>query len=126
MHARAALLVVALLWAAPGWAQEQRGSIEGSVKDASGGILPGVTVEARSPALVGVQSTVTDGGGHYRFPALPPGRYELTAQLQGFRLTRVENIELQLGQFLKIELQLTVASVTETVQVVAESPIIDV
>lgn len=120
------VLVAALLCTAPALAQEQRGSIEGIVKDSSGGLLPGVTVEARSPALVGVASAVTDERGVYRFPALRPGVYEVAAQLQGFRLVKVENVELQLGQFLKIDLTLTVASVTELVQVTAESPIIDV
>ena len=110
----------------PAAAQEQRGSIEGIVKDSSGGLMPGVTVEATSPTLVGIATAITDDRGVYRFPALRPGVYVLQAQLQGFRLVRVENIELQLGQTLKIDLALTVASVTEVVQVTAESPIIDV
>ena len=126
MPARAVLVVVALLWTAPLFAQEQRGSIEGLVRDASSGVLPGVTVEARSPSLVGTASTVTDERGIYRFPALPPGVYAISAELQGFRLTRVEKVQLELGQVLKIDLTLTVASLTESVQVVAESPIIDV
>ncbi len=126
MTVRTFVVTAALLSAAPVFAQEQRGSVEGSVKDASGGILPGVTVEARSPALVGVATAVTDDRGVYRYPALRPGVYEISAQLQGFRLTKVENIELQLGQHLKIDLTLTVASLTEIVQVAAESPIIDV
>jgi hypothetical protein len=121
-----AVVLTALLCSLPALAQEQRGSIEGIVKDSSGGLLPGVTVEAKSPSLVGVATTITDGRGTYRFPALTPGVYEVSAQLQGFRLVRVENVELQLGQFLKIDLTLTVASVMETVQVTAESPIIDV
>ena len=60
-------------------AQEQSGSIQGTVKDASGAVLPGATVEAKSPSSVGINSTVTDARGIYRFPALPPGRYEVTA-----------------------------------------------
>jgi Carboxypeptidase regulatory-like domain/TonB dependent receptor-like, beta-barrel/TonB-dependent Receptor Plug Domain len=120
------VLLAALFGTSPVLAQEQRGSIEGVVKDSSGGLLPGVTVEAKSPALVGLATTVTDGRGVYRFPALRPGVYEVSAHLQGFRLVRVENVELQLGQFLKIDLTLTVASLIETVQVTAESPIIDV
>jgi hypothetical protein len=121
-----AVVLCALLVTQPAFAQEQRGSIEGTVKDSSGGLLPGVTVEAKSPTLVGSATTITDARGVYRFPALTPGVYQLSAQLQGFRLVRVENIELQLGQFLKIDLTLTVASLMETVQVTAESPIIDV
>jgi hypothetical protein len=105
-------------------AQEQSGTIEGVVKDASGGVLPGVTVEARSPQVVGVSSTVTDGQGIYRFPALPPGRYELTATLEGFTAPRMQAV-LALGQLLKVELTMSVAGLSETVQVTGEAPLID-
>src|SRR5688572_16617213 len=81
---------------APVAAQEQRGSIEGTVRDGSKAVLPGVTVEARSPALVGVQSAVTDERGVFRFPALRPGRYEITATMQGFSPARVNNVALEL------------------------------
>ena len=77
-------LVLALLLSTPAWAQEQRGSIEGVVTDSSGAAMPGVTVEARSTALVGVATAVTDERGIYRFPALPPGFYRVSATLQGF------------------------------------------
>ena len=107
-------------------AQEQRGSIEGTVRDSSGAVLPGVTVEARSPALVGVQSTVSDANGTYRFPALAPGRYELTATLQGFSAARLADVSLELGKLLKVDLTLAPAGVAETVQVTGESPLIDV
>ena len=107
-------------------AQETRGSIEGVVKDASGGVLPGATVEARSPRLVGVQSTTTDANGIYRFPALPPGLYEVTATLQGFAAKKAADVALNLGQTLKVDFALQVAGVSEAVQVTAESPIIDV
>ena len=69
-------------------AQEQRASIEGTIRDSSGGVLPGVTVEARSPSLAGVESTVTDSAGTYRFPALRPGRYEVTRDAAGIRAGR--------------------------------------
>src|SRR5438445_9524703 len=108
------------------WAQETRGSIEGVVKDASGGVLPGATIDARSPRLVGVQSTTSDGNGVYRFPALPPGIYEVSATLQGFTIKRVTDIQLNLGQTLKVDFALPIAGVTEAVQVTGESPLIDV
>ena len=107
-------------------AQETRGSIEGVVKDASGAVLPGATVEARSPSLVGVQSTTSDGNGIYRFPALSPGIYEVTATLSGFTTRKVSDIQLNLGQTLKVDFALPIAGVTESVQVTAESPLIDV
>mgnify|MGYP003429346160 FL=1 len=70
-------------------AQETRGSIEGVVKDSSGGVLPGVTVEAVNAAQTGAVSAVTDANGKYRFPALAPGRYEVTANLTGFQASKV-------------------------------------
>ena len=124
---RRLLWVVALLaMAASATAQEQRGSIEGIIRDSSGGVLPGVTVEARSPSLVGVQSTVTDSAGAYRFPALAPGVYEVKATLQGFAPFAVAEVRLELGKVLKIDATLAPAGVTETVQVSGESPLIDV
>lgn len=119
-----ALCTLLLAW--PVVAQEQRGAIEGVVKDTSGGVLPGATVEARSPRLIGVAVTTTDERGAYRFPGLPPGIYEVTAKLQGFTDAKVENIEVLLGQIKKVDFTLNVAGVTEQVQVTAESPLIDV
>ena len=118
-----ATLVVATI---PAAAQEQRGSIEGTVRDSQGGVLPGVTVEARSPRLVGVQAAVTDEKGLYRFPALSPGVYEITATLQGFQPAKQSNIALELGKILKVDLTLGVAGVTESVSVTGEAPLIDV
>jgi hypothetical protein len=124
----ACLLGMVALLVSPGVvrAQETRGSIEGIVKDTSGAVLPGVTVEARSPALVSGQTTVTDGQGAYRFPGLPPGIYEVTANLSGFQPSKVANIQLQLGRVLKVDFNLTVGGLTESVQVTGEPPVIDV
>lgn len=121
-----ALVALLLLCATAVSAQETRGSIEGTVKDTSGAVMPGVNIEARSPAMSAVATTTTDTTGAYRFPALPPGIYEVTAQLSGFGTKKVENIQLQLGQVLKVDFALSVGTVAETVQVTAESPIIDV
>jgi hypothetical protein len=124
---RGILALVLLLCAGTGaYAQEQSGSIQGLVKDSSGAVLPGVTIEARSLSLVGVATAVSDGEGGYRFPALPPGVYELTATLQGFTDKKLADIQLALGQLLKIELAMSVGGVAETVQITAESPLIDV
>ena len=120
------LLAVALLVAVPAAAQEQRGSIQGAVKDSSGGVLPGVTVEARSPSLVGVQSAVTDSNGVYRFPALAPGKYTISAALQGFGAAKVENVALSVGSTLKVDLTMSVAGVAVSETVKAEAPLIDV
>jgi outer membrane receptor protein involved in Fe transport len=124
--ARVVGIVALLVSAVPVAAQETRGSIEGVVKDTSGAVLPGATVEARSPSLVGVATATSDGSGVYRFPALAPGIYEISAVLSGFQTTKVENVQLAIGQILKVDFPLQVASVSESVSVTAESPLIDV
>ncbi len=121
-----AALMAVLLVSLPAAAQEQRGSIEGTVKDSSGAVLPGATVVAKGSALPAGTATVTDTQGVYRFPGLPPGQYEVSAELQGFTPAKATNVEIFLGQIKRIELVLTIGAVTESVQVSAESPLIDV
>ena len=120
------ILAILVLFAPLASAQETRGSIEGVVKDSSGAVLPGVTVEARSAAGTGVVSAATDNLGAYRFPSLMPGIYEVSANLTGFGPKKVENIQLLLGQILRVNFALSLAGVAESVQVTAESPLIDV
>src|SRR5262245_20789879 len=95
-------LVALLVCATPAAAQDTRGSIEGIVKDTSGAVLPGATVEAKSPSLVGVAAATSDSSGAYRFPALAPGVYEISASLSGFQTAKVENVQVTIGQILKI------------------------
>jgi hypothetical protein len=120
-----ATMLVAALVAWPAMAQEQRGSLEGIVKDASGAVLPGVTVEAKAATGVTL-SAVTDDAGAYRFPSLPPATYIVTATLSGFQTRSVDEVHVRLGQVKKVDFAMPLAGVTETVQVTAESPIIDV
>src|SRR5215212_11352066 len=120
------VMLMSILVTSTAYAQEQRGSIEGIVKDSSGAVVPGALVEARSPSAVGVSSAVTDANGIFRFPALPPGTYKVTAALQGFAPATSGDVILALGQVLKITLNLGVASVSESVVVSGESPLIDV
>src|SRR5215210_937429 len=106
------------------WAQA---TITGTAKDASGAVLPGVTVEAASPALIErVRSVVTDDTGQYRIVDLRPGTYVVTFTLPGFSTVRREGIELS-GRFnATIDANLPVGSLAETLTVTAESPIVDV
>ncbi len=120
-----AVLVMIAAMAAPAWAQDQRGSIEGVVRDASGAVLPGATVEAKAPTGV-VLSTVTDALGVYRFPSLAPSSYDITASLSGFNPQTVAAVRVSLGQVKKVDFGLPLSGVTETVQVTAVSPLIDV
>jgi hypothetical protein len=127
MRARiTASLLAILVLASPLAAQEQRGSIEGIIKDGSGAVLPGATVVAKSASLPAGVSTASDEQGVYRFPGLPPGVYEVTAELQGFNSAKVADVQLSLGQIKKVELTLSIGTLTESVQVSAESPLIDV
>jgi len=105
----------------------QTSALTGTIKDATGAVLPGVTVNISSPSQVGgVQTNVTDSQGIYRFPALHPGVFEMEATLSGFRTVKRADIVLPLGTTTTIDVTLSLASVSETVQVVAEAPVIDV
>ncbi len=126
MRARTfAALMVALLFAWPAAAQEQRGSIEGVVRDSSGAVLPGVTVEARTSTGV-VLTSMTDAEGTYRFPSVSPGTYDVSATLQGFAPKKQDAVTVGLGQIKKVDLALGLQGVAENVQVTAESPLVDV
>jgi len=105
----------------------QTATLTGTIKDSSGALLPGVTVNVSSPSQVGgVQSTTTDAQGIYRFPALHPGVYEMEAVLPGFRTMKRTGIILPLGTTITIDVALAVASVSETVEVTAASPVVDI
>jgi hypothetical protein len=114
------------LMAAPAAAQEQRASIEGTVKDNTGAVLPGVTVDAKNLSQGGVASAVSDAGGFFRFPSLAPGAYEVTAKLSGFTPRTFSRVELTLGQTKVLDVALGVSGLSETVQVTSEQPLIDV
>ena len=120
-----AAMMVALLLASPLAAQELRGSIEGVVRDASGAVLPGATVEAKAENGA-VLSTTSDAAGNYRFPAVAPGSYVVTANLASFAPGTVNDVRIGLGQVKKVDFALALQGVTESVQVTAESPLVDV
>ena len=102
-------------------------SLTGVVRDASGAVLPGVTVEAASPALIEkVRTTVTNDTGQYRIENLKPGTYSLTFTLAGFSRVIREGIELQGSFSATINADLRVGTVTETITVTGVSPIVDV
>src|SRR5688572_8039535 len=117
-------LVAVLLLPATVFAQA---SLTGTVRDASGGVLPGVTVEAASPALIEkVRTAVSDGSGQYRIVDLQPGTYSLTFTLPGFNVVRREDIQLTGNQTLTIPVELRVGGLQETITVTGESPVVDV
>ena len=119
------VLVFAVLLALPAAAQEQRGTIDGIVKDTSGGVLPGATVEAKSDRS-GVLTTVTDSTGTFRFPSVLPGTYTVTASLSNFKSFTITDVIVTLGSIKTLDFALPLATVTEQVNVTAQSPIVDV
>ena len=121
-----ALVFLMLALAMPAFAQEQRASIEGIVKDSTGAVMPGVTVEAKNEATGVVVSAVSDANGVYRFPSLASGIWDVTATLAGFNSITTADVPLTLGQIKKVDFALTVAGVSESVQVTGESPLVDV
>jgi hypothetical protein len=116
-----------LLSPAAGSAQtSDAGSIAGVVRDASGAVLPGVTVEVASPVLIEkVRTTITDGQGLYRIVDLRPGAYTVTFTLQGFSTVRREGLELPSGFTATVNAELPVGDIAETVTVTGETPVVD-
>ncbi|MEO8257754.1 MAG: TonB-dependent receptor [Acidobacteriota bacterium] len=101
-------------------------SVTGVVRDASGAVLPGVTVEASSPALIEkVRTAVSDAAGQYRVVNLPGGQYTVSFSLTGFSTVRREGIELAGSFAAVVNAEMKVGSVSETITVVGEAPIVD-
>ena len=117
---------IGFLIVAPSLAYAQA-SIAGVVRDASGAVLPGVTVEATSPALIEkVRTVTTDGSGQYRLENLRPGAYVVTFVLPGFSTVRREGVELS-GTFVaNINAEMRVGGLEETITVTGASPVVDV
>jgi hypothetical protein len=112
---------------ATAWAQAETGSISGVVRDASGAVVPGVTVEAASPALIEkVRSVVSDDQGLYRIVDLRPGLYTVTFTLTGFNSFRREGIELTTGFNATVNAEMRVGSLEETITVTGAAPVVDI
>jgi hypothetical protein len=120
------LLAIALVIAAPRIVLAQA-SITGTVKDGSGAVLPGVTVEAGSTVLIEkTRSSITDSSGLYRIVDLRPGTYTVTFTLPGFNSVKREGIELAGSATITIPIEMNVGALEETVTVTGESPVVDV
>jgi hypothetical protein len=118
------VLAVVGLWPAMASAQAV---ITGTVRDTSGAVLPGVTVEATSPALIEkVRNAATDGTGQYRIEDLRPGTYTVTFSLSGFSTVKREGIELTGSFTATINADLKVGALSETITVTGETPVVDV
>jgi Carboxypeptidase regulatory-like domain len=120
----ASLVVSMLGFASTATAQFDRGSISGTIKDASGGVVPGVTVTATSVQTQTPTVAVTDATGFYTFPNLRPGQYVVNAELEGFKKIVRENLQLDAGGALTIDFALETGAITEQVTVTAETPLL--
>ncbi len=104
------------------WAQgRQTGTLRGSAQDSTDAILPGVTVTARSDALQGARTTVTDLNGNYEIIGLPPGQYTASFALQGFT-TVDDQVAVPLGGVATVNVTMLVGTVAEAIQVTAQVP----
>ncbi len=101
-------------------------TVAGAVRDSSGAVLPGVSVEATSPALIErVRTGVTDGSGQYRISDLPPGEYELLFSLSGFNSLKRQGVTVSGSGVIPINVELAVGTLSETLTVRGESPLVD-
>ena len=105
-------LVLVLLTAAVSTAQTGAGSLRGYVRDEQGGALPGVTVSARGEALIQPVSSVTDAEGYYRLINLPPGTFEITADLTGFAAFKRQDILVRAGANFQVDIVMKLASLS--------------
>ena len=123
---RFAALIALLAPGAPAFAQETTGSIAGVIEDRSKAVLPGASLTVSSPALIGTKAAVTNERGEYAIRLLPPGIYVVSATMPGFADVARQNIEVRVGQTATVNLQMGPAGVSETLNVRAEAPVIDV
>jgi len=120
------LLILSIILSAVSWAQEQTGTIEGTIHDSEGIVLPGVTVTASSEAIMGTKSYISTETGVFRFPALPPGYYTITCACPGFKTLSRGNIVVRIGRVVTLSITMETATIEEEVTVTATSPTIDV
>ena len=120
-------LVLSLALLPVGASAQTSGTIAGLVTDTSGAVLPGVTVEAASPALIEqVRTVVTDGAGRYNIVDLRPGLYTVTFGLPGFATVIREGLELTTGATLPVNAELRVGAIGEQITVTGATPVVDV
>ncbi len=121
------MFLMLLMTAGHARAQQTTATITGRATDASGGLLPGVTMAITSPAMIGGErSTVTDGQGAYQFTLLPPGEYRVVFTLAGFATLTIEQVLVNADATMTINGRLELAGVETSVTVISQTPAIDV
>jgi Carboxypeptidase regulatory-like domain len=119
------LLCMGLSVVSPVLGQGAGASIEGTLKDEQGAVLPGATVTLRNEETGVSRTATTDPEGHYRFLALAPGRYHLAAELSGFATAEVGNIAITIGRSLEQDFVMGIQALQETITVSGEAPVVD-
>jgi hypothetical protein len=120
------VLVLTLLTVLPSRAQTPAGgSVGGVARDEQGAVVPGVTVSAASQSAPGVHRTITDHNGEYRLAELPPGEYEITAELAGFATFKRPAVLVRAGLAVAVSVAMKVGSIGETVEVRMETPLLE-
>jgi len=107
-------------------AQTRTGTINGTVRDATSQVLPGVSITLEGATLVSAQVTTSSDTGLYRFINLPPGDYVVRAELSGFQTLSIEGIRVDIARTTALDIAMQLATVAETVTVIGESPLVDV
>jgi len=122
------LLFISLLFLAKtSEAQIRTGTITGTVKDETGELLPGATVELSGEKLLGgIRSAITDEKGKFRFPNLMPGEYELKISLEGFQPAKIKALRLSVAETVTVDVTLKLFALEEKIEVTAEAPIVDI
>ncbi len=125
MRRMLAAFVLLLLGALPVWAQRTTGGISGTVKDATGAVMPGVTVAVEGPNIVGSQTTTTNEQGFYRFINLPPGDYNVSYTLSGFKTLNRRGLRVGVGSTIEENANLQVSQIQESIDVVGDASAVD-
>ena len=121
----AVIIVVIMVWSAIAAAQGTTAVILGTVRDATGAVLPGANIQVKNQATGSVRNVATDSGGRYRVPALEVGTYEVQASLAGFSTAVKSTIELTVGSEVMVDLQMQVGEVSQSVTVTGEVPLVN-
>jgi len=125
MRRRILLLLLSLIGFAASGRAQVTGSIVGTIRDASGGVLPGATITVSGPALQRENlTTVTADNGTYRVTPLPPGRYDVLVVFSGFNPQVQRDVEVGINQEVTLDLNLSLAAIGETIDVKAETPMV--
>jgi len=104
----------------------QTGTLYGLVVDEEANPLPGATVTLTGTGLMGQRTYITTEGGRFRFPALSPGEYEIRVEMPGFKTVIRKGLILRVGQTTEVKIEMTMSTIEEEVEVIAESPVVDV